>query len=650
MDAASKAGGQEMPPPSLPPRTPAHDSANGDSSNRQARPKRAVRPSAKALMAREASPDAWEHGGRSSSNSNAAAAAAPRSTRIPTGNRPQIRLKMRQAGGAAGGLGQGPKTKPYMQGFDRELDSEDDETGEGLAFEEQLILRMPEGPDCDKLREAVSKRQVGDDVWFKFKDSRRAVFHVGDALYSAKLVDLPSIIESHKTLDNRQFFKIADISQMLLVEDRIQDESQASGSSSGKGFDINDFIYPHGITPPMKWARKRRFRKRAPRRAIETVEKEVERLLKEDKKAEEVQYEVFDTANGLPPDLEDDEAEGNADGQGEDDDGRSVSASVAGVGAADTPRPMGSDDEGTQLDDGEERSGAGPSAGRSRNDDDDEEDEEEDDDDDVDEDLAAELDAALEEEEDAESMRGAGSEVQSRASDQEDLWDDDDDDDGGEDEDEEDVDEDENDDEKEARVREAQLEAECREIEALVRRKQADVDSTMNMIIKSRHQQALRKLMTERDIKRSQLADVKQSRREKKEAKAAAAAAAEAAQEKEAQAQAQRDASAAASGTATNDGDDAAARDASERLVRGSANGGPALTTSMPPPAFPPNRSATAAATATAAPTAAPVPMDVDVTPANAGSRGSTGQGGGSGDDDDDHEDDNDLWDDGDDS
>lgn len=76
---------------------------------------------------------------------------------------------MRATGGGAGGVGQGPKTKPYMQGYDRELDSEDDETGEGLAFEEQLILRMPEGPECEMLREAVSKRQVGDDVWFKFK-------------------------------------------------------------------------------------------------------------------------------------------------------------------------------------------------------------------------------------------------------------------------------------------------------------------------------------------------------------------------------------------------------------------------------------------------------------------------------------------------
>ena len=48
-------------------------------------------------------------------------------------------------------------------------------------------------------------------------DSRRAVFHIGHNLYSAKLVDLPSIIESQKTLDNKQMFKVADICQVATL-------------------------------------------------------------------------------------------------------------------------------------------------------------------------------------------------------------------------------------------------------------------------------------------------------------------------------------------------------------------------------------------------------------------------------------------------
>ena len=48
-------------------------------------------------------------------------------------------------------------------------------------------------------------------------DSRRAVFHIGNNLYSAKLVDLPCIIESQKTLDSKQMFKVADICQVAYI-------------------------------------------------------------------------------------------------------------------------------------------------------------------------------------------------------------------------------------------------------------------------------------------------------------------------------------------------------------------------------------------------------------------------------------------------
>jgi TATA-binding protein-associated factor Taf7 len=43
------------------------------------------------------------------------------------------------------------------------------------------------------------------------------VFHVGNSTYSSKLVDLPCIIESQKTLDNKQMFKVADICQVTAI-------------------------------------------------------------------------------------------------------------------------------------------------------------------------------------------------------------------------------------------------------------------------------------------------------------------------------------------------------------------------------------------------------------------------------------------------
>lgn len=69
------------------------------------------------------------------------------------------------------------KTVPYMHGYDRELDSSDEETGEGMAFEEQIILRMPEGHEATKrLGEWVRRREVGNDgreVELKFKGRQR---------------------------------------------------------------------------------------------------------------------------------------------------------------------------------------------------------------------------------------------------------------------------------------------------------------------------------------------------------------------------------------------------------------------------------------------------------------------------------------------
>jgi transcription initiation factor TFIID subunit 7 len=149
-----------------------------------------------------------------------------RTTRSATAkSKPQPKLKLKLSEKAAA---QAPGMS-FLGPYDRELDSDD----EDLAFEEQFILRMPAGDDCERLRKMVAAREVSGDVWFKFKgktclivsprscltlwvDSRRAVFHIGNSTYSAKLVDLPCIIESQKTLDNKQMFKVADICQVTL--------------------------------------------------------------------------------------------------------------------------------------------------------------------------------------------------------------------------------------------------------------------------------------------------------------------------------------------------------------------------------------------------------------------------------------------------
>lgn len=72
--------------------------------------------------------------------------------------RPKLKLKLSEKAGMVTGTS-------FLGNYDRELDSED----EDLTFEEQFILRMPPGEDCEKLRKMVAAREADPDVWFKFK-------------------------------------------------------------------------------------------------------------------------------------------------------------------------------------------------------------------------------------------------------------------------------------------------------------------------------------------------------------------------------------------------------------------------------------------------------------------------------------------------
>ncbi|KUJ11391.1 uncharacterized protein LY89DRAFT_689245 [Mollisia scopiformis] len=193
--------------------------------------------------------------------------------------------------------GQAPRRDPGVgydsEASDREIDP---------VIEEEFILRMQPGDDCDYLRKAieekkigVSKAQGGADVSMKFFDlhCRRGVVMVRKNVYAATLVDLPCIIEGMKSWDRRGWWKSADICQMLLVFAQVQSEEDARTIPLPPDVD-ETYQYPHGITPPMHYVRKNRFRKRIHKTVIERVEEDVQRLLAKDEEASSTQYEIFD--------------------------------------------------------------------------------------------------------------------------------------------------------------------------------------------------------------------------------------------------------------------------------------------------------------------------------------------------------------------
>lgn len=169
-------------------------------------------------------------------------------------------------------------------------DSEDSDVERDPAIQQALILRMEDGEDADYLRQAIADGRIGPqpnagdaEVSLKFieKNYRRAIVKIRGRLYAAVLVDIPCIVESMKSFDKKGWWKVADIAQMLLVLGRCQKEEEAKTFPLPREVS-KDFQYAHGLTPPMHWVRKRRFRKRVNYNEIANVEEEVERLLRAD--------------------------------------------------------------------------------------------------------------------------------------------------------------------------------------------------------------------------------------------------------------------------------------------------------------------------------------------------------------------------------
>ncbi|CAO2593806.1 Transcription initiation factor TFIID subunit 7 [Lemmus lemmus] len=138
-------------------------------------------------------------------------------------------------------------------------------------LESQFILRLP--PEyASTVRRAVQSGHVNlkDRLTIELHaDGRHGIVRVDRVPLAAKLVDLPCVMESLKTIDKKTFYKTADICQML--------------------------VSTVDVTLPLKNVRKRRFRKTAKKKYIESpdVEKEVKRLLSTDAEAVSTRWEII---------------------------------------------------------------------------------------------------------------------------------------------------------------------------------------------------------------------------------------------------------------------------------------------------------------------------------------------------------------------
>lgn len=170
-----------------------------------------------------------------------------------------------------------------------------------VELESQFIMRLPEEP-AKALRNVL---QTGETLKNRLtiqmeNDMRHGEIRFDHWLLHGKIVDLPTIVESHKTIDRKSVYKTADICQIMICKDEIDpsstEEESPTKNKKKDPFKVDKkFLWPHGITPPTKNVRKRRFRKTLKKKNIEApeIEKEVKRLLRADNEAVSFTWEII---------------------------------------------------------------------------------------------------------------------------------------------------------------------------------------------------------------------------------------------------------------------------------------------------------------------------------------------------------------------
>ncbi|XP_073057346.1 transcription initiation factor TFIID subunit 7-like [Primulina eburnea] len=138
-------------------------------------------------------------------------------------------------------------------------------------MEEQFILRVPPAvaERIERLLNdtASSSEDKSMDLSFS-EDGRTGKFIIGNDHFPASLLDLVTVVESYKTYDDNMLIKTADIGQMIMVR---EDNKNIPESLEHR----------HGLTPPMRDARRRRFRREPDLNpeVVRRVEKDLQKIM-----------------------------------------------------------------------------------------------------------------------------------------------------------------------------------------------------------------------------------------------------------------------------------------------------------------------------------------------------------------------------------
>lgn len=199
-------------------------------------------------------------------------------------------------------------TRVPGEGYDSEApDVEDDP-----LLEQGIIIRFLPDANLDFVNNAVDSGDfTGLNV--KWMTREKAVVSINGALYSARLLELPTITELYKTFDKKNIFKTMDICQILLVIRQIN----PSNVNPETDFDIpremrlvhplyqmspknelrpSKSVLRDGLVYPFENVNRRFRPRKVSHNVMDDIDNKVEALLRLDEEAEESHYDIIDAS------------------------------------------------------------------------------------------------------------------------------------------------------------------------------------------------------------------------------------------------------------------------------------------------------------------------------------------------------------------
>ncbi|KAK6204355.1 TAFII55 protein conserved region-domain-containing protein [Scheffersomyces amazonensis] len=192
------------------------------------------------------------------------------------------------------------------EGYDSEApDLEDDP-----LLEQGIIVRFLNDVNLDFVHNAIDSGDL-TGINIKWVTREKAVVNVNGTLYSARLLDLPTVTELYKTVDKKNIFKTFDICQILLVlhtvipsELNVERDFEVPPEvlfthpiySLSKSSEIKQskLLLRDGLVDPYRDVYRRFKPRKAPHRIADDIEARVNELIKLDDEAEESHFELVD--------------------------------------------------------------------------------------------------------------------------------------------------------------------------------------------------------------------------------------------------------------------------------------------------------------------------------------------------------------------